>query len=268
MAKLRYVRNLQQARAAQDKNPEFSMNNTVRSVRALYRTDAAIAHALLPKPLQPAEPNVFVQFVKVTMHIPQAEPITIGAATVGVACRYEDREGYYVLAMPMEGEFVVIGGRETYGEPKKIADIDFNVEGDEVQVAAIRHGIPFLQIKGKLGKDLGPAAFTEYLFCHKALPSIEKNGGFDGEVFLTQLDWKRNYSQMRNIDGGEITLVESPWDPLVDVPVRELISLQYAEGKTITSGKILRSIPGEWLAPYIHQRYDDKESVGIEVQVA
>lgn len=268
MAKLRYVRDLDQARAAQDKNPEFSMNNTVRSVRALYRTDAAIAHALLPKPLEPADPHVFVQFVRVTMHIPDVEPVTIGAATVGVSCSYEGRKGYYVLAMPMEGEFIVIGGRETYGEPKKIADIDFTVENDRVQVSATRHGIPFLQISGKLGADTGPAAFTEYLYCHKALPSIEKNGGFDGDVFLTQLDWKRNYTKTRAIEGGAITLTESPFDPLVDVPVREIVSLQYAEGNTNTSGRILRAIPGEWLAPFIHQRYDDREAAGIEVRVA
>lgn len=267
MAKLRYVRNLQQARAAQDKNPEFSMNNTVRSLRALYRTDEAIAHALLPKPLEPSAPNIFVQFANVCMHIPNAEPITISAATVGVECVFEGVKGYYVLAMPMEGEFVVIGGRETYGEPKKIAQIDFNVEGDQFHVAAVRHGIPFLQMKGRIGADTGAANFTEFLYCHKALPSIQKNGGFDGDVFLTQLEWKRNYFSTRTVS-GEIQLVESPYDPLVDVPVREILSMQYAEGSTNTSGKILRAIPGEWLAPYIHQRYDDVESIGIDVKVA
>jgi acetoacetate decarboxylase len=267
MAKLRYVRNLQQANAAQEKNPEFSMNNTVRSLRAFYRTDAAIAQALLPKPLEPGEPNIFVQFANVCMHIPDAEPITISAATVGVECSYEGVKGYYVLAMPMEGEFVVIGGRETYGEPKKIAEIDFNVKGDEIQVAARRHSINFLQIKGRIGENQGPAQFTEYLYCHKAFPSIQKNGGFDGEVFLTRLEWKRNYSLTREV-AGEIQLVESAYDPLIDVPVRSVTGMQYVEGNTNTSGKILRAIPGEWLAPFIHQRYDDVERVGIDVKVA
>lgn len=267
MARLRYVRNLQQAAAAQEKNPEFSMNNTVRSLRAIYRTDEAIAHALLPKPLEPSDPNVFVQFANVTMHIPDAAPVTISAATVGVECVYEGVKGYYVLAMPMEGEFVVIGGRETYGEPKKIAEVDFDVKGDTVQVAVRRHGIDFLQARGRLGQEHGPAQFTEYLYCHKALPSIQKNGGFDGDVFLTRLDWKRNYTQVRDV-AGEIQLVESPYDPLIDVPVRSIVSMQFAEGSTNTSGRILRTIPGDWLAPFIHQRYDDVETVGIDVKVA
>jgi acetoacetate decarboxylase len=173
MARLRYVRNPQQQHAAEERNPEFSMNNTVRSLRALYRTDAAIARALLPKPLEAAGPHIFVQFANVCMHIPNAAPLTISAATVGVECSYEGVKGYYVLAMPMEGEFVVIGGRETYGEPKKIAAVDFRRDGDDIQVAATRHDIPFLQMKGRLEADTGPAQFTEYLYCHKALPSIQ-----------------------------------------------------------------------------------------------
>ena len=45
------------------------------------------------------------------MHLAEDRTVRLGAATVGVACTYEGRPGFYVLAMPMEGEFVVIGGR-------------------------------------------------------------------------------------------------------------------------------------------------------------
>jgi acetoacetate decarboxylase len=267
MPKLRYVRDIEQIKRAQEKNPEFSMKNTVRSLRALYRTDPGIAKAVLPKPLKSREPEVFVQFAHVTMHIPEADPISIGAATVGVACEYQGVNGYYVLAMPMEGEFVVIGGREIYGEPKKLAQIDFEKKGDVIKASATRHNIPFLQAGGVIGEESGePLEFTEHFYCYKALPSIRKNGGFDGEVFLTRLNWQRNYTRRCRVD-GEIQLTESPYDPLVDVPVRELLSMEYVEGSTRTDGEILESVPGEWLIPYIHQRYDDVEVAGIEVSV-
>lgn len=266
MALLRYVRDPRQRKAAQERNPEFALNNTVRSLRAFYRTDAAIAKALLPPPLEAAEPNVFVQFAQVCMHFPNVAPVSIGAATVGIECSYEGVKGYYVLAMPMEGEFIVIGGRETFGEPKKIAAIDFSIDGDRASAAAIRHDIPFLQLNGRIGEATGPAEFTEYLYCHKALPSIRKDGNFDGDVFLTRLEWQRQYTQTRSME-GEIVLRESPYDPLVDVPVRSIVSMQYAEGKSVTSGTVLRTIPGEWLAPYIHQRYDDAKHDGIDVVV-
>lgn len=266
MARVRYVRDLKQVKQAQEKNPEFSLKNSVRSLRAIYETDPAIAAAVLPKPLQPAEPHVFVQFAHVTMHIPDAEPLSIGAATVGVACEYEGCKGYYVLAMPMEGEFVVIGGRETYGEPKKLARIDFERNGDDISAAATRHDIPFLQMNGSVGESSGrPLEFTEYFYCYKALPSIRKDGGFDGDVFLTRLTWNRNYTRRALVE-GQIELLESPYDPLADVPVRSVVSMEYAEGNTNTSGEILRAVPGDWLLPFIHQRYDDIEAEGVEVQ--
>ncbi len=43
-----------------------------------------------------------------------------GAATFGVNCMYQGKEGIYEITMPMETEGVVVGGRETYGEPKKL----------------------------------------------------------------------------------------------------------------------------------------------------
>ncbi len=30
-------------------------------------------------------------------------------------------------------------------------------------------------------------------------------------------------------------------------------------------GTVLRSVPGDWLLPYLHQRYDDPTAEGIDV---
>jgi acetoacetate decarboxylase len=203
------------------------------------------------------------------MHFSKERTVEIGAATVGVACSYEERPGYYVLAMPMEGEFVVIGGRERYGEPKKIADTDFSIDGDRVNAKVTRHGVTFLELDGKLGPPTdGPKKFTEYFYCYKALPaaSVEgnENGGFDGEVLLALLSWERDYRSVRRIEDGRIILRESPYDPLIDVPVKRLVRMELAEGASATSGKVLRSVPGEWLRPFLVQRYDDPHE-GIEV---
>lgn len=271
MARLRYVRNT--AAQLDAATGATRLKSTVRSIRALYETEPEIAAALLPKPLEPSTaPEIFVQFANVAMQLSKERTLTIGAVTVGVACSYEGRPGYYVLAMPMEGEFVVIGGREKYGEPKKIAETEFSLVGDEVRAKVTRHGVTFLELSGTLGDPTGgPRQFTENFFCFKAMPSIaagvDKDGGFDGEVFLTQLDWERNYSEVRHIVNGEIILRESPYDPLVDVPVKRLLQMEFAEGTTQTSGQILRAVPGEWLEPFLVQRYDDPQE-GIEIALA
>ena len=75
--------------------------------------------------------------------------LTCNLNSVGVSCLHEGQFGYYVLAMPMEGEFVVIGGREKFGEPKKIAQTRFEL-GDEVDgrrrvnAQVTRQGVTFL----------------------------------------------------------------------------------------------------------------------------
>ena len=271
MARLRYVKDSSgggPAKAAASK-----LRHSVQSVRAFYETEPEIAKALLPRPLEAAaSPEIFVQFANIAMHFSEERTVQIGAATVGVACSYEDRPGYYVLAMPMEGEFVVIGGRERYGEPKKIAETAFSLDGDHVNAKVTRHGVTFLELDGRVGAPTdGPKQFTEHLYCYKALPAAvpdtNDNGGFDGEVLLTMLTWERDYNSVRHIEDGQIILRESARDPLVDVPVKRLIRMELAEGASRTGGEVLRAVPGEWLQPFLVQRYDEPQE-GIEVTLA
>lgn len=266
MARLRYVRDMSKT-AAQQPASQFPAN--VRGLRAIYETEPEIHAALLPRPLVAgATPEIFVQFSKVELFLSESRTVEIGAATVGVSCSYEGVEGFYVLAMPMENEFIVIGGREVYGEPKKVASTEFRVEGGRVNAKVSRHGIDFLEVRGEIGESTGPNAFTEHMFCFKALPAIDRGDGFDGEVFLTQLDWRRNFTDVKTVNNPEIILRESKFDPLIDVPVKRIKRMQFTEGGTVNSGKLLRAVPGEWLAPFINQRYDDPVPVALELELA
>ena len=266
MAHLRYVRNPANVPARRP-----GLECTVRSLRVRYETDPEIHAALLPRPLQPsARPEIFIQHANVSMHVRPGQDVDIGAATVGVKCSFEGTEGYYVLAMPMQGEFVVIGGRERFGEPKKIAEVaSMEIDGNRVTTVIARHGIAFLEMRGEIGESLAvPAPFMEYFFCHKALPRIDGADGFDGPVLLTRLNWQRNYSDVKRIHNPQVILRESAYDPLIDVPVRRIVEMQLAEGATQTSGQILAEIPGEYLVNHIHQRYDDGIDIGMDLDLA
>ena len=271
MARLRYVNDI--SSESPGRPARSKVNNTVESIRALYETEPELARALLPRPLKPAEePHVFVQFANVAMHFSEDRTVEIGAATVGVACTHEGRYGYYVLAMPMEGEFVVIGGREKYGEPKKLAETSFSIDGGYVNAKVTRHGVTFLELDGTIGEESDkPKQFTECFYCYKALPAAvpetSDNGGFDGNVLLTMLTWERSYTSVRKVRDGRIILRESPHDPLIDVPVKRLLWMELAEGASKTRGEVLREVPGEWLQPFLVQRYDEPQE-GIEVALA
>ena len=59
-------------------------------------------------------------------------------------------------------------------------------------------------------------------------------------------------------------LRESRFDPVADLPVRELLEITLAERSSVQRGEIHGTVPGEWIRPYVHQRYDDMSPVGSE----
>jgi acetoacetate decarboxylase len=264
MAVLRYVKTPAQLAAAAQSNPEF-LNSRVRSVRCVYETDAKIAAALVPRPLEPAaRPEVCVTFSHVAMQITQDFTFEIGSAVFGVKALYEGVEGIYIVTMPMTAEAAVVGGRETFGEPKKIADIRFDRKGDDLHASVSRMGMIYLAFDGRVGKSLPGREFVEHAYCFKAFPSCEQDKTFDYDPLLVRLEWRQKHDVVHELD-GKLLLGESPLDPVSDVPVRKLVRLEYEEGTTQSNGKVLRPVPGEWVLPFLHQRYDDTSGAGIEI---
>ena len=264
MARLRYVKTLEQVKQAREDNPEF-LSSAVRSLRAVYETDPAIAAAVIPKPLVASErPEVCVTFSHVEARVSPELTLEIGSAIFGVRAVYDGIEGIYLITMPMTTEQAVIGGRETYGEPKKIADIELKQEGSQVSARVSRMGLTYLELRGTLGASLGPREFTEYGYCFKALPCCEKGKDFDNDPLLVRLEWQHAHDAVHAV-AGKVILHESPLDPVADLPVRRLVRMEFEEGSTQSNGRVLRSVPGEWLLPFLHQRYDDISGEGLEL---
>jgi acetoacetate decarboxylase len=262
MSHLRYLQGAANSRDA------GMLRNTVYGVRATYETDREIIDALLPQPLVGLErPEIWLQMVHVAMHRTEDNTIEIGALTMTVPCTHEGKPGAYCFHMAMEGESVVTSGRERFGEPKKIAETNFERNGDHLRATCTRHGITYFEVEGTIGEKIDePLQFEEHLFCYKGMASIDTPGRFDGDVFLTQLNWHRNYSDRRSFD-GKLTLRESPYDPVADIPVRRVTGMQFVEGGTATGGQILRAVPGEWVADHWVGRFDDPLNTGLELGV-
>lgn len=261
MAKIRYVKTPEELRKAAEQNPEF-LPSSMRQIRAVYRTDPDIVAAVLPRPLEPCgRGEVGVTISDVTMHLQPGIDVTIGAAIFGVQAVYEGVEGLYLLTMPMTTEGAVVGGRETFGEPKKLADIDFRRDRDEVVASVARQGIQYIEIRASVGEDLGARDWTTHAYCFKAMPSCEPDRLFDHDPLLVRLEWHHEMKSVHQMSNAQIVLRESPFDPVADLPVQEIVSIQYEEGSTRSNGRVLRSVPGDWLAPYLHQRYDDTVSI-------
>ena len=99
------------------------------SLEAVYETDPDVIAAVLPPPLEPGpEPLVRLNISTVTM----PGNLVFGAGWFGVQACHGEVLGEYPLLMPMTTEQATVGGRETFGEPKKIAEIQAKREGNDI----------------------------------------------------------------------------------------------------------------------------------------
>jgi acetoacetate decarboxylase len=241
------------------------LESAVRSLRVVYETDPALHAALVPRPLVPAaRPEMNVTFSRVEVRVGPELVFEIGSAVFGASASHEGQPGTYLVTMPMTSEAAVVGGRETFGEPKKIAEIRFEREGDRVACSVRRMGVAILAAGGRLGERRGPRAFTEHAFCIKAFPSCEKGRAFDADPLLVRLEWRHEHDVFHPCE-GTLELGESPFDPVADLPVRRIVRMEYEEGRTRSNGTVLRGLPAEWVLPFLHGRYDEMGVAGIEV---
>lgn len=235
-----------------------SVGAWAKTLTGVYETDPDVVAAVLPPPLEPTGDAL----ARVTIATVDIEGLpTFGAATVAVTARHEGTDGDYALVMPMTTEQSVIGGRETFGEPKKIAQVTLERDGERVRGAITRMGVTFVEVSGRLVEELPltpDRRRTSFYF--KFLPAPDGKG-FDAEPSLVYCHRDETTRKLERVD-GEITLRESRFDPVVDLPVRRIVSMELAERRSVQRGEIHGQVPGEWLRPFVHQRYDDLSPVG------
>ncbi len=220
------------------------------SVTAVYETDPDIIAAVLPQPLEATEPIVRASISAVKMG-----DLEFGAAWFGVHARHEGTDGEYALLMPMSNERAVIGGREMYGEPKKMADVSVNRDGDNISGTVARAGVTIWEINGKVTGPLeaGPEKKLDFYFQFLLSPDGK---GFTDEPALVYCH-KEAVLRSKEAVEGELILRESPLDPVADLPIRRLVRITASERQTSQRGEVVSRVPSEWVIPFAHQRYDN-----------
>jgi acetoacetate decarboxylase len=260
MTKIRYgARSLDELR---NREVEATKVDTwATTLVAIYETDPEALAAVLPPFLTaPKEPLVRVNIA--TVELGRGIP-TFGAGTFSVYCSHEGLDGDYALVMPMTTEQAVVGGRETFGEPKKLADISLDREGDNVRGHFTRMGTTFVEITGTITGEIEPTPqATRTSFYIKLLPS-PTGKGFDGEPMLVYCRRDEKTKTLWGVD-GEVILRDSRFDPVADLPVVRLRSIELGERSSVQTGEVVASLPADWVTPYVHQRYDDLSPVGSE----
>jgi acetoacetate decarboxylase len=225
---------------------------------AVFETDPDVVASVLPKPLEPPA-RALAKATFATVDI--AGLPTFGAGSFSVQCSHEGTDGYYCLVMPMSTEQSVIGGRETFGEPKKIGQVTVDVDGDAVHGAMTRMGVTFAEFSGRVTETLEiPPVETRTDFYFKALPAPDGKG-LDTDPSLVYCTREETVRWVKACQ-GELILRDSKFDPVADLPVRSLVSVTLGERNAIQKGRIHSTVPADWVIPFLHQRYDDLSPTG------
>lgn len=246
--------------------PEAQRNREVEAVSAaiwstavtvVWETDPDVIRQLLPPPLEVSEPLARIRFATVDMGT--GIPV-FGAGWFGVRARHGSKEGEYALFMPMTTEQATIGGRETFGEPKKIGRVGIEIDGDRVHASFDRMGFPLAEVTGTLGTSIEIPPKDKVDFYFKCSPSPDGKG-FDTEPALVHVARHEEARDGRSID-GTFVMHDSPLDPIADIPVGRIVSMQFAQVTTRQHGEVVERVPADWLLPFVHQRYDDLSVLG------
>ena len=228
------------------------MKATARALWVDYETEPDVIAAVLPRPLSPGrEPLVHLNIGEVEMD----SGAGFGIGNITVRAAHGDVQGEYSLAMPMGSEAAVVGGRETWGEPKKLAECRVERSGDEVLATITRHAITYAELRGRVVEALPPPPPRQTLdFYFKFLISPDGKG-FDDDPALVYCRRTYHIQRWERFE-GEVLLRDSPYDPIADLPVGPIRSFHYVEHESHQVGEIVDRVPGEWIAPFVHQRYD------------
>ncbi len=226
------------------------------ALTVVFETDPEVVKAVLPQPLEPADPVARIRFATVSMG---GMPV-FGAGWFGVRARHGRVEGEYPLFMPMTTEQATVGGRETFGEPKKIGAVTVEANDTSVRGRFERMGFTLAECTGALGAAIEIAPKDKVDFYFKCSPSPDGKG-FDTEPALVHVRRHEEARGGRAVD-GTLTLDGSPVDPLGDVPIRRILSMELAEVTTTQEAEVVERVPSDWLLPFVHQRYDDLSVLG------
>ncbi|GHE05105.1 acetoacetate decarboxylase [Defluviimonas sp. 20V17] len=204
-----------------------------------YRTDMEALRAVVPEPLEVAEPLVKYEFIRMPDSTGFGDYTESGQV---IPVRFQGRDGGYTHAMYLNDESPIAGGREIWGFPKKFAQPSLTVEKDT--------------LVGTL--DMGPirVAMATMGYKHKALDLKKVEAQLKAPNFLLKIiphvDCSPRICELVEYHLEDIT-VKGAWEgpagielyshalaPVAQLPVREVIGATHIlTDLTLGLGKVV-----------------------------
>ncbi|MGI8335513.1 acetoacetate decarboxylase family protein [Actinomadura scrupuli] len=248
---------MSRTRWVQEPTAEAGLTTSVPVLPALevvYLTDPEALAEVLPPPLAPpAEPKVHVRITDIDLTFGEYRHKEL-VGYFAVDAMLDGEPGEYPLLIPIDLESAIAISRERFGEPKKLADIELSRTGDRVEGRITRQGVTFIEISGYVTGTLPtPEPYPARQFWYKFLPSVD-GSGFDGDPLLVRLEQIRKPESVERIE-GKLVLRDLPGCPVVDLPVRETVSVQWVRRSSENSPQVVGPVDPVAFAPYAGARY-------------
>jgi acetoacetate decarboxylase len=188
-----------------------------------YHTDPEALAAVVPAPLEVAEPVVKFEFIKMPDSTGFGHYCEAGQV---IPVTYEGVSGGYVHAMYLNDHSPIAGGREIWGFPKKLATPHVAVDKDTLVGTLDYYGLRIAT--GTMGfkhqaldhdKVLEALAVPNFML--KIIPHVDGNPRICELVryFLTEVTLKGAWS-----GPGALELHPHALAPVASLPVREVVS--------------------------------------------
>ena len=237
-------------------------------ITVLWETKAEIVEKLLPKPLKPASRPIAFAFIANYSSTNQGVPYYEGALIL--RCEYNGEQGNYYLAMPVTDDRAMIGGREIFGFPKKMANVKLTRNGKEVYAFSERLGTKNIEIRanltGKFNDPETPKIIKElgllpgrrkntvnYNFKYFPAPNKE---GFDYNPWLVKQETAVSPQSME-MGEAEIKLNSTVHDPWGEIEVVKVLGALYLKtDNTMLPGEIVAEVNPDEFLPYSYIKWD------------
>lgn len=238
-----------------------------KMLSVVWETKSDVVERLLPAPLEPMDRPLAMAFVADYPQTNFGRPYK--EAALFLPARHQGVEGAYCLAMPVTDDMAMAGGREVFGFPKKMADIHFSVQGDQVEGWAERHAVRYFQVRASLtGQPNDPGFWSifpetgpddppqeRYAYNFKHFPS-HQGQGFDHNPRLVRQTTLFRPEVIR-IGRAEVEMNPSDFDPWAEVEVVKLLGAIYTQGhNTMLPGKIVAEVDPIQFAPHAFLKWD------------
>ena len=257
-----FIKSFEEIAKGAQKNAEFY---DAEMLTIYFETKQEVVARLLPPPLKPTKLPIGGVFIA---NYPKTNfGITYQESALFLQAEFNGEEGGYCLAMPVTDDTALILGREVFGYPKKIGNIQLHREGNKVSGWTERRGVRFLEARAELTGKFNDLATQQMLIERKASnPDMVvfnfkyfPSPGRDGFDYNPRLIREVVEFRPTSLEMGEAELVFHPsdHDPWSDVEIVRVLGAVYTIGNnTMLPGSVVAEVEQMEFAPYAFMKMD------------